>query len=95
MSEKIIRISKKLLAKKLEGEWVFLHLGKGEYYGLNETGSLIWDECVARKDFEAVLEGLKNKFEVEPAQLEKDLTQFLKDLEQEGLLSVEGSGPKI
>jgi len=49
MPKPIARLPKNLMGKKLGGEWVFLNLESGVYYGLNETGSLIWDELVKRQ----------------------------------------------
>lgn len=86
--KKSIRIPKKLMGKKLEGEWVFLNLENGEYYGLNETGSLVWDSLVKNKNLEAILESLKKKFQVEESRLEREVKEFLVDLQKEGLIEV-------
>ena len=87
----MIHISKNILGKKLDGEWVFLNMNNGIYYGLNEMGSLIWDEITARKDVEAVVGSLQSIFAVERSQAERDLKEFLKDLKREGLIELEGS----
>ena len=84
-----IEILKKLMGKKLEGEWVFLHLENGRYYGLNETGSLIWDELREKKDPEAAATHLQSVYHLERSQAEKDVWDLLKDLEKEGLIRVE------
>lgn len=76
------------MGKKLEGEWVFLNLEKGEYYGLNETGSVIWDEIKAGQDPEAILERLEKIFPIERIKLEKDLKAFLEELKEEGLIEI-------
>ncbi len=89
--EKNIRIPKKLMAKKLEGEWVFLNLENGEYYGLNQTGSLIWDSLLKNKSQEVALEILQKKFPVERVRLEREFQEFLSDLQREGLIEIEGS----
>ena len=93
MSNKSIRISKKIMGKKLDGEWVFLNLTNGEYYGLNETGSLIWEELKSKGNIEAVLERLEQTFDVDRAVLEKDLRKFLEELQKEGLAKIETAAP--
>ena len=90
MAPKIrIEIPKKLMGKKLGGEWVFLHLENGRYYGLNETGSLIWDEIRDKKDSEAAVDRLQSAYHLERSQAEKDVRDLLKDLEKEGLIRIE------
>lgn len=79
------------MAKKLEGEWVFLNLENGVYYGLNETGSLIWDKLLKEKSPEALADSLEGIFPVGRARLEKDVQKFLANLEQEGLIATEES----
>ena len=77
------------MGKKLDGEWVFLNLQNGVYYGLNETGSLIWDELKTAKDSETVLNRLQGSFGVNRSALEKDLNKFLRELKKEGLIEIE------
>ena len=76
-----------LVAKKLAGEeWVFLNLENGVYYGLNETGSLIWDELKNQKAPEKILDKLEAAFPIERPRLKKDLWNFLKELRKEGVI---------
>ena len=89
MQLKTFRPNKKVLGKKLDNEWVFLNLENGVYYGLNETGSLIWEALSAKEDLEAAIERLQEIFQVERATIEKDLKRFLKDIKKEGLAEIE------
>ena len=93
MTKKTFLESKKIMGKKLDSEWVFLNLENGVYYGLNETGSLIWDELKSQKDFLAVVEKLETVFQVDRPTAEKDLRQFLKKLKEEGLAKIEAFVP--
>lgn len=94
MSKKTMRIPKKLMGKKLEGEWVFLNLENGTYYGLNKTGSVIWDELKEKKNSEAAVGRLQVEYRLDRAQAEKDVKSFLKDLRQEGLVRIEDASQK-
>lgn len=90
-TKKGLRIPKKVLGKKLDGEWVLLNLEDGRYYGLNETGSLIWDELNQNKpDFEGVLDRLEASYAADRRTLEADLEKFLDDLSEEGLVQIDG-----
>ncbi len=90
MLDKKIRLADKLIGKKIEGEWVFLNLGNGVYYGLNETGSLIWDELASGEKTETVVQHLEETFNTDRSTLEKDLKQFIAQLKEEGVIEVEG-----
>jgi len=91
MRRPFIQIPKTLLGKKLDGEWVFLNLKNGVYYGLNETGSAIWDEISRSKDSKQILERLELTFGMDRSLLEKDLNQFLRELLREGLIRFEAA----
>lgn len=83
-----VQLEKNVIGKKLDEEWVLLNLGNGVYYGLNETGSLIWDALKSRQDTEAVIDRLQQDFQVERATIRSDLKNFLDQLEREGLVKV-------
>lgn len=89
MPKKTVQISKKLMGKKLDGEWVFLNLDNGEYYGLNETGSLVWDKLSEGRSVEEILDRLEETYRVDRTVLEKDVRNLLKELSRGGLLRVE------
>lgn len=89
-----IRTSKKIVGKKLGGEWVFLNFQNGQYYGLNKTGSLIWDSLVRNKSLETILEILQKKFSVEQTRLDREIHEFLDNLQKEGLIEIEDSVQK-
>jgi len=82
------RPNKNLMARKLDGEWVFLNLESGVYYGLNETGSLIWDQLASQKDYKEILQCLEAEFSIDRPILEKDFNHFLKEIQKEGLARV-------
>ena len=77
------------MGKKLDNEWVFLNLENGVYYGLNETGSIFWDELKSQKSTETALDRLEKIFEIDRPTLERDFKQLLKELKKEGLIEIE------
>lgn len=94
MKRNRFRLSKKILGKKLEGEWILLHLERGEYYGLNDTASLIWDELKRGHSFEDAIIRLQEIFSVGRPEIEGDMNHFLKELLEEGLVEFENSSSK-
>jgi len=80
-----------VLGKKIEGEWVFLNLEDGVYYGLNETGSLIWDGLEEKRDLQGIVSRLQELSGEERETLEEDAEGFLADLMKAGLIRAEGA----
>ncbi|MCM8812185.1 MAG: PqqD family protein [Candidatus Omnitrophica bacterium] len=90
-----IRIPQKIMGKKLGSEWVLLNLDNGVYYGLNETGSVIWDELAAGTNgWESVVGRLEGMYEADRSELEKDVREFLRHLHKERLIELEGPLPE-
>ena len=91
MSKPKIRVAERLMAKKLDGEWVLLNVATGVYYELNEVGSTIWDELKTGKDPESILDCLEEEFQADRGELRRDLTGFLENLRSEKLIDEVGS----
>ena len=86
MGQSSFKINKKILGKKLHEEWVFLNLENGHYYGLNETGSILWDELKTKGISGDAMGRLQKIFGVDRRILQKDANRFLRDLKKEGLI---------
>ena len=69
-----------------DGEVVILRLDNGNYYSLNETGTLIWEGINKRRCLGDILTSLKQKYFLPEQQLEQDLKEVIKDLQKEKLI---------
>ena len=78
-----------VLHRTVEGEAVMLDLETGEYYGLNEVGTYIWGLLVQGCSLRRIYESVAETFETNGS-LEEDVTSFLYDLEQKGLIHSNG-----
>ena len=81
-------IPKEVLVQELDGEMVLLNASRGEYFGLDAMGHRFW---VALVESESILEAsrrLLEEFEVEPDQLEHDLSALIRTLSDHGLLEI-------
>lgn len=68
-------------AKTEDGRFVIFHSQTGEYYGLDEVGSVFFEEILDNGDTSKVLSQLRSRYpDAEPIQLENDLRQFLRKL---------------
>ena len=58
------RIPEHVLSRKLDDEMVLLNLDSGEYFGLNDTGTRVWELLTDGRSREEVVDCLKDEFEV-------------------------------
>lgn len=84
-----VRVADDVLCRILEGEAVILDLGHGTYFGLDPTGTRIWqliDEQAGRvKEMHA---SLVREYDVGPDQCERDLLRLLEEMRAKGLIVV-------
>ncbi|HEX4542119.1 MAG TPA: PqqD family protein [Candidatus Acidoferrum sp.] len=77
-----------VLVRFLDRESVLLNLETEQYFGLDETGTRIWQLLTASPDIDAAYEELLAEFDVEPELLRDNLTDLLERLVENGLLQV-------
>jgi hypothetical protein len=75
-----------VLSQKLGAQTVLMHVHKGEYFELNNTGALVLDALLAGKDENAVARLLVDTFEVEHAQAISDVNALIVALRSRSLL---------
>jgi hypothetical protein len=75
-----------VIVRELEGEAVILNLDSGIYFGLNASGTRIWQLVEAHGALERVLAALEREFDAPRPQLEADLLVLVSQLEERGLL---------
>jgi hypothetical protein len=73
----------------LSEEAVILNLDNGLYYGLNESGSHVWELLKAGTTFGSLVDALFDRFDSPRAIIEGDLRTLLADLQQQGLIQIE------
>jgi hypothetical protein len=77
-----------VLVRFLDRESVLLNLETEQYFGLDETGTRMWQLVTASPDIDAAYQGLLAEFDVEPELLRDNLTDLLGRLVENGLLQV-------
>jgi len=83
-----IALNPEHLAAELDGDLVIMSIETGTYYGLDAVGVCVWKLIERPRTFEAVLEGVLERFEVPPEVAKKDLTAFLREMQAEGIVSI-------
>jgi len=88
-----------VLIRHLDGESVLLNLETEEYFGLDATGTRMWEVATRSASLEAACATLVQEFEVEPEELRANLAELMARLIQNGLLKLSstdvGSFPAV
>jgi hypothetical protein len=76
------------LFKPLDGEGVLLDLANGIYFGLDATGTRLWQLLQEHRSLRRAYDAMLAEYEVPPDRLREDLLAFVGDLARRSLASV-------
>ncbi len=83
-------IPEHVLARKLDDEMVLLNLDSGEYFGLNDTGTRVWELLADGRSRDEVVDCLTEEFEVAVEVASSHVATLCNELLQAGLLAEGG-----
>ena len=86
-SDRVV-VPAQVLVRHLDGESVLLNLETEKYFGLDATGTRMWELVTHSPSVEAAYAKLSEEFEVEPEELRQHLAELLGQLIENGLLRV-------
>jgi len=69
-----------MVTSTLDGEIVMMSVDNGEYYGLDEIGTRIWELLEKPIVIDNLINCLTNEFEVDRQECEQDTLDFLEDM---------------
>jgi hypothetical protein len=72
--------------RTLAQESVILHLGTGNYFGLDALGTRVWQLLEAGRNREEILATLLEEYDVSADTLAQDIDAFLQSLVDNGLV---------
>lgn len=72
-----------------DGGGVLLDLDTSLYFAVNRIGGLIWELLGSGSSRSNLIEGVRAEFPDAPPELDDDVTVFLEELEQRGLITTE------
>jgi Coenzyme PQQ synthesis protein D (PqqD) len=84
--DSIVRVSSSQVSSRLGDEVAILELDRGVYYGLNDTGSFLWNLMQKPVRVNEMRAALVEEFDVDAEIAEKDLLRVLGDLRDAGLI---------
>ena len=86
--ESRITASADVLARQIESDTVLLGMQRAEYFGLNPTGTRVWQLVQQPRRVSEIIDTMVTEYEVERRVLEADVMAIVEDLIAQGLVSV-------
>ncbi len=72
----------------LDGEVVILHLGGGEYFGLDQVAARVWELIASPATVGEIEQTLLSEYDVEASECASDLYSLLASLDERGLIEI-------
>ena len=83
-----VSVPSHVLVRFLDRESVLLNVQTERYFGLDETGTRMWQVLTAAPNIEAAAQLLLDEYEVTPELLRANLADLLRQLVENGLLTL-------
>ncbi len=87
LSQKVT-VAKAVFSQEVDGEMVLLDMNSENYFGLDETGSAIWQAMQKTGSLQEVYEKMLVQYEVEPEVLQQDILNFVEKLIEVGVYTL-------
>jgi hypothetical protein len=84
----MVNQAKGAIVSDMAGEKVMLSVKNGKYYNLGNIGGAIWDYIESPLSVIELVQKLKEVFEVDTEECNKEVTIFLEQLYSEGLIEI-------
>lgn len=86
--DSIVTVAQVQVSCEVNGETVILHFDSGDYFGLNDVGTLVWNLIQQPRSVREVRDAILSAYEVDDDQCERDLFVLLGELRGRGLIEV-------
>ncbi len=90
--DSLVSRSQEIMAAEMGLETVMLDVRQGAYFGLDDIGSAIWKLLENSTAVRDLCTALQKRFNVEEDECRRDTLEFLRNLQEKGLLNVQPSG---
>jgi Coenzyme PQQ synthesis protein D (PqqD) len=84
----VVKQSGDQISCELNEETAILNMQSAQYFGLDEVGSVIWQELAEEKTVRELCSAVVDQFEVDEAQCRLDVIEFLDALIKAGLIEI-------
>jgi hypothetical protein len=89
-TESIVNQNEDIVASDIDDEKVMMSVEKGQYYSLDPVGSRVWELIEKPIKVSCLIDELVLKYDVDRKTCERDVVAFLDELNEDGILQVEG-----
>ena len=86
MADSRLKPLPQVLARRMPGGTVLVHLESNRIFELNETGARVWELISEGLERDQVVQRLVQEFAVDATRVSNELDALVADLEREGLL---------
>lgn len=83
-----VQRNQEVLTTPMMDELVMLDMTTSHYYGLEAVGKFIWEQLEQAVTLEKLVEALLAEFDVDRAICIKEVTEFIQQMEQAGLVEI-------
>lgn len=90
---KTLSINPEIILQKLDDQTALLNPNTGQVFGLDRVSSRVWELIEAHSELSQVRAQMLEDFDVEEAQLDKDLLMYIRQLIELGLVLPEPREP--
>jgi Coenzyme PQQ synthesis protein D (PqqD) len=87
LADRVI-VPQHVLVRFLDRESVLLNLETERYFGLDETGTRMWQVVTSSPSVDAAFRQLQDEYDAQPELLRSNLTELVGRLVENGLLSL-------
>jgi len=84
-----VQIPSSVFIQEVDNEVIILDTITEEYFSINEVGKDIWDLISKNLSLKAIKEELSLVYEIDENQLEVDILNFIKALNEKGLINID------
>ncbi len=82
----MIKLKSGVVCQVISGETVLLDVGKGTYFDLNATGTLMLQSLLAGGSAQAAIAAVLDRYEAEPSVVSEDFNRLMADLQKADLI---------
>lgn len=90
-AESTVTLTQAQISCEINDETVILQFDSGDYFGLNDVGTLVWKMIKQPRSVRELREAILREYAVDPEQCERDLLSLLRELREHGLIEVRDS----
>ena len=83
---KTVELNPEVLFQELDTQTILLNISNEQYFGLDEIGSRLWLLFSKNNNADDVLAQMLVEFDVDQVRLRNDLTLFIQELSEAGLI---------